>query len=186
MPRHFLVHFGEFSIDAADVKKGNNSPEVVVACRCVNVALFISNDLRRDVVLSIAIGKKDDLRIISFPGDTLRRVSPDERSVSFFLLKSMDVLGNIGLGTSKIMNNGIIAKRLSFPQFLEEWTPNHIFVSSTEPYSIIEYSGLDHEGMFVYDFNNELSNGLDQIIALPRPSSPERFILDVNMWFDRK
>lgn len=186
MPRHFLILFDEFPINAVDVKKGNNSREVIVACRCVNVALFISNDLRRDVILSIAIGKKDNLRIISFPGETLRRVSPDERSVSFFLLKSIDALENRGLGALKTLNNGIITRRQSLPQLLEELDQNLIYVASTEPYSATEYSELDHEGLFVYDFNSEFSNDFDKSIAVPRPSSPERFILDLNMWFDGK
>ncbi len=186
MPRHFLILFDEFPIIAADVKSGNNQPEVVIACRCVNAGLFISNDLRRDVILSIAFGNKDDIKIISFPGDALRRVSPDERSVSFFLLKAMDVLENLGLWTSKTMNNGIITRRMTLQQLLDELAPECIYIASAEPYSATAYPELDCEGLFVYDFSSELSNGFDQIIDLARPSAPERFVLDVNMWFDEK
>ena len=184
MFRQFIIFFDEFPINAADVKKGNNPREVIVACRCVNVALFISNNLRRDVMLSISIGKRDDLRTISFPGEILRRVSPDERSISFFLLKSMDILTNLGMGETKTLNNGIIVKKLSLEQMEEEWNLSQVYIASTEPYSRGVNSELDPEGIFVYDFNSELSINLDQSIALPRPSTPERFILDLNIWFD--
>ncbi|MHA1636473.1 MAG: hypothetical protein ACTSUO_08305 [Candidatus Thorarchaeota archaeon] len=186
MPRKFLILFDELPINAIDVKKGNNPPEVIVACRCVNVALFISNNLRRDVILSISIGKRNDLRLISFPGETLRRVSPDERSISFFLLKSIDVLTNLGMGENRTLNNGIVVRRLSLEQVEEEWNPSQVYIASTEPYSIGTNSELDSEGVFVYDFSSELSINPDQSIALPRPSTPERYILDVNRWFDEK
>ena len=186
MPRQFLIFFDKFPINAIHVKKGNNPPDVVIACRCVNVALFISNNLRRDVMLNIAIGKRDDLRLISFPGETLRRVSPDERSISFFLLKSMDALTNLGMGGIRTLNNGIIVRRRSLEQMKAEWNPSQVYIASLEPHSIGTDLELDSEGVFVYDFSSELSIGLEKTIDLPRPSTPERFILDLNRWFDEK
>ncbi len=186
MPRQFLVLFDEFPINVVDVKKGNNPREVIVACRCVNVALFISNSLRRDVMLSIAIGKRDDLRIITFPGDTLRRVSPDERSISFFLLKSMDILTSLGKGETRTLNNGIKVRNVSLEQMWEKWNQSLVYIASTEPYSTGIQSELNPEGVFVYDFDSDLSIDPDRYIALPRPSTPERFILDLNKWFDEK
>jgi tRNA pseudouridine-54 N-methylase len=61
--RRFLVMFDSFPIDKASVKSGQNSPEVVTACRCVNVGLFVSGDLRRDVIVSIAVGAVEDLKL---------------------------------------------------------------------------------------------------------------------------
>ncbi|MHA1575857.1 MAG: hypothetical protein ACTSU3_00710, partial [Candidatus Thorarchaeota archaeon] len=128
MPRHFLILFDEFPIDSIDVKRGDNKPEVVVASRCINVALFVSNNLRRNVQVSIAIGKLDDLRVISFPGESLRRVSPDERSISFFLLKSMNALSELDLGRSKTMDNGIIVHRRSYAELLKEWSSSTVYL----------------------------------------------------------
>ncbi|MHA1576687.1 MAG: hypothetical protein ACTSU3_04940 [Candidatus Thorarchaeota archaeon] len=186
MPRHFIIMFDEFSINSSDVKKGENNPEVIVASRCINVALFVSNNLRRDVQVSIAMGKHNDLRVISFPGESLRRVSPDERSISFFLLKAMNILSELELGRSKTMDNGIVVHRRSFADLLNQWNPSTVYRSALEPYSLQGYPNLDSDGLFVYSFRDSSAEEIDEISPLPRPSSPERFILDVNTLFDGK
>ena len=131
--RRFLVMFKEFPIDSSSVRSGQNSREVVVACRCVNVGLFVSGDLRRDVTVSLAIGENDDLRVISFPGETLRRVSPDERSVSFFLLKADKIARTIEPGEKHTMDNGIELIRSSLHELTEEWRSELIHVPSSNP-----------------------------------------------------
>ena len=131
--RRFLVKFEKFPIDRSSVKSGQNSPEVIIACRCVNVGLFISGDLRRDVIVSFAIGSDEDLRAVSFPGHSLRRVSPDERSISFFLLKAMEEMQNLELGESSIMDNGIELERSSLDGLVEFWGYGVIQVSSDNP-----------------------------------------------------
>ncbi len=186
MPRHFIILFDEFSINSSDVKKGNNNPDVVVASRCINVALFVSNNLRRDVQVSIAVGKHNDLRVISFPGESLRRVSPDERSISFFMLKAMDILSELELGRSKTMDNGIVVHRRSFADLLNEWNPSIVYQAILEPYSLQDYPTLESDSLFVYSLSDSFSEEIDQIRSLPHPSSPERFILDVNTQFDGK
>ena len=131
--RRFLVMFKEFPIDSSSVRSGQNSREVVVACRCVNVGLFVSGDLRRDVTVSLAIGEDDDLRVISFPGETLRRVSPDERSVSFFLLKANEIARILETGETRTMDNGIEVIRSSLHEMTELWGRELIHVPSSNP-----------------------------------------------------
>jgi len=115
--KHFLILFDEIPMDKASVKSGNNSPEVITAARCVNVGLFISGNLRRDVIVSLAKGTPDDLKIISFPGSSLKRVSPDERSISFFLLKAKSIVEELLMDSSEIMDNGIEVRRTSLIHF---------------------------------------------------------------------
>ena len=131
--RRFLVMFKGFSIDKASVKVGQNSPEVVTACRCINVGLFVSGDLRRDVTVSIAVGTEEDLRIVSFPGNSLKRVSPDERSISFFLLKAIEKAQDLELGRSFKMNNGIELVRTSLEELVELGGSSVIQVPSINP-----------------------------------------------------
>lgn len=131
--RRFLVKFEKFPIDRSSVKSGQNSPEVIIACRCVNVGLFISGDLRRDVIVSLAIGTEEDFRVVSFPGHSLRRVSPDERSISFFLLKAMEKMQNLELGESSLMDNGIELERSSLYKLVELWESGVIQVPSDNP-----------------------------------------------------
>jgi tRNA pseudouridine-54 N-methylase len=134
-------------IDKASVKSGQNAPEVVTVCRCVNIGLFVSGDLRRDVTVSFAIGPTDNLKVISFPGTSLRRVSPDERSVSFFLLKAVEKLENLEAGTSFTMDNGIELTRTSFEQLSETWGPDVIQVPSSGPERFILDANLSADRM---------------------------------------
>lgn len=129
----FLVIFKSIPIDRTSVKSGQNSPEVVIACRCVNVGLFVSGNLRRDVIISLAIGSEEDLRVVSFPGNSLKRVSPDERSISFFLLKAIEKAQDLELGKSFKMNNGIELVRASLDELLELWGSDIIQVPSDSP-----------------------------------------------------
>lgn len=131
--RRFLLRFNEFPIDKSSVKAGQNSPEVVTACRCVNVGLFLSSDLRRDVIVSFAIGPEEDLRVISFPGDNLKRVSPDERSISFFLLKASERVQSLEPGEQSTMDNGIELLRAPLKTLTETWGSEMVHVPPTHP-----------------------------------------------------
>lgn len=143
--RHFLVVFKEFPIDRTAVRSGQVSQEVVTACRCVNIGLFVSGDLRRDVTVSIAIGQADDMRVISFPGAKLRRVSPDERSISFFLLKAVEKMGSITSGDYFEMDNGIGLTRVSLDEFIRSSEQVLIQVPSFNPERFILDANLSSD-----------------------------------------
>ena len=131
--RHFLVIFKDLPIDRSSVKSGNNSSEVITACRCVNIGLFVSGDLRRDVTVSLGIGSENDLKVISFPGRSLRRVSPDERSISFFLLKAVEKVEGMEQGDRFIMDNGIELTCSSLSGLMESWKSEVILVPPSNP-----------------------------------------------------
>ncbi len=145
--RRFLVLFKEIPIDRSSVKSGLNSPEVVTACRCVNVGLFVSGDLRRNVIVSLAVGSEDDLKVVSFPGNSLRRVSPDERSISFFLLKAIEKGQDLEPEKSLTMDNGIELLRSSFAELVELWGPSLIQVPSSSPERFILDTNLSADRM---------------------------------------
>ena len=140
--RHFLVKLKNMPIDRASVKSGKNSPEVVTACRCVNVGLFVSGDLRRDVVVSFVIGETEDVTMISFPGDSLKRVSPDERSISFFLLKAIEKTKEMEQGMTFTMDNGIKLARTPLDGLIESWDSDVLQVPSTHPERFILDSNM--------------------------------------------
>ncbi len=131
--RRFLIRFEDMPIDKSSVKSGQISSEIVTACRCVNVGLFISGNLRRDVIVSLAIGPTEDLKVISFPGLSLKRVSPDERSISFFLLKAIEKTHNLDPERLFTMDNGIELIRSSFDELVELWGSEVIQVPSFKP-----------------------------------------------------
>ncbi|RDE12091.1 MAG: hypothetical protein C4K48_10425 [Candidatus Thorarchaeota archaeon] len=183
--RRFLVLFDDLPIDKASVKSGANSSEVVTACRCVNVGLFLSGNLRRDVIVSIATGPIDDLRVISFLGETLKRVSPDERSISFFLLKSLDMAMGLAQDSQKVMDNGIIVRREAFKHLITAYRPDNVFVAYRGSTPDSDSSYKLENALLVYDTGTCIDVASSKIMPgkyrkLPCPSHPERFILDVN------
>jgi tRNA pseudouridine-54 N-methylase len=193
--RRFLILFNDIPIDKMSVKSGHISAEVVTACRCVNVGLFVSGNLRRDVIVSIAKGSIDDMRIVSFSGDILKRVSPDERSISFFLLKSLNIAENLPHNSQQTLDNGIIVARESFTQFISKYAQDRVFItragSDFTPDSSIN---LD-DTILIYETRASIGlAGLEPKIleefkihsTLPYPLHPERFILDINSQIDSR
>ncbi|TFG97434.1 hypothetical protein E4H12_08625 [Candidatus Thorarchaeota archaeon] len=188
--RHFLILFDEFPIDMASVKSGNNSREVITATRCVNVSLFISGNLRRDVIVSLAKGYPHDLKIITFPGANLKRVSPDERSISFFLMKAISIAEEQGMDSLETMDNGIEVRRISLKNFLEFFSPMRIYLSTPGITSCSIEDAEYENSLVIYsigkqlDFVNEKATWIQE--KLPYYLHPERFILEINMIMDMK
>ena len=61
-----------------------------ILCRCVNAALFLSHDLRRDVrVYLILKGEPAPPLIIRFDGENVKYLSPDERSAASLIRKAL-------------------------------------------------------------------------------------------------
>ncbi|MFW9965804.1 MAG: hypothetical protein ACFFEA_01490 [Candidatus Thorarchaeota archaeon] len=182
--RRFLVLFDDFPIEEAQVKSGENTHQVIVASRCVNVALFLSGNLRRNVSISIAWGETSDLRVITFSGETLKRVSPDERSISFFLLKSKREVERLSVDKGKLMHNGIEVTRTDINSLLQKWSPSNVYASVKGP-DDSEPTDRGTSGVFIYGIGpHENPIMKKQFFALPRPPNPERFILDINLKSD--
>jgi len=187
--RHFLILFDDIPIDKASVKSGNNSPEVITAVRCVNVGLFISGNLRRDVVVSLAKGTPDDLKLVSFPGASLKRVSPDERSISFFLMKAISIVEGALMDSFKIMDNGIEVRRSTLKSFFESLTPARVYISNPEITSNTISDAEYDNSILIYTIGKQFDSfqidaKLTQV-QLPYFPNPEKFILDINMIVDR-
>jgi tRNA (pseudouridine54-N1)-methyltransferase len=63
-----------------------------VLCRCVNTSLFLSHDLRRDVDCYLVLcGEPAAPKTIRFSGNTVRSLSPDERSAGALIKKALDI-----------------------------------------------------------------------------------------------
>ena len=62
-----------------------------ILCRCVNAALFLSHDLRRDVrVFLIHKGGPSPPKLVRFEGSAVRYLSPDERSAASLIKKALE------------------------------------------------------------------------------------------------
>ena len=61
-----------------------------ILCRCVNSALFLSHDLRRDVRVYLVLKGGRQPRIVRFDGAAIRYLSPDERSAASLIKKALE------------------------------------------------------------------------------------------------
>lgn len=62
-----------------------------ILCRCVNSALFLSHDLRRDVRVYLVLkGEPAPTKLIRFEGSRVKYLSPDERSAASLIRKALE------------------------------------------------------------------------------------------------
>jgi tRNA (pseudouridine54-N1)-methyltransferase len=61
-----------------------------ILCRCVNAALFLSHDMRRDVRVYLVLKGDASPRLVRFDGTTVRYLSPDERSAASLIKKTLE------------------------------------------------------------------------------------------------
>jgi tRNA (pseudouridine54-N1)-methyltransferase len=63
-----------------------------VLCRCVNASLFLSHDLRRNVECYLVLcGEPAGPKTVKFAGDSVRSLSPDERSAGALIKKVLAI-----------------------------------------------------------------------------------------------
>ncbi len=187
--RHFVVVFDSLPIDRHQVKSGENSPEIITGCRCVNVGLFLSNDMRRDTEVTLAIVEEEVCRAITFPGKDLRRVSPDERSISFFILKASELLDSLEEGEQKKLDNGIQITKSSIIELIQTWDNHQIYRADSRVQDSLNELNDKTEGVFIFELRQGmLDESMKNIpsINVQKPSTPERFILDINYQLDSK
>lgn len=61
-----------------------------ILCRCVNAALFLSHDLRRDVCVYLILKGGTQPKLIRFEGSEVKYLSPDERSAASLIKKALE------------------------------------------------------------------------------------------------
>ncbi len=180
--RRFELIIDELPITRAGVRSGKNSDEVVMVARCVNLALFLSHTLRRNVTFEVVIAGDDEYRSISFPGTGLKRVSPDERSIAHFLLKAVNNLDTMAQ-SKKTLSNGIVLRRGRAHQLMDGWQMGRVFLAGPTG----DWQRVQPDGTYIYDMTNTgvIESLLEQGHEIvPMPPRPERFILEVNSYID--
>ena len=85
---HHAATSGAFSLN--DLPGGAGRLDVL--CRCVNSALFLSHDLRRDVECALVLlGEPDPPKTVVFVGSEVRSLHPDERSCGSMIKKALSI-----------------------------------------------------------------------------------------------
>jgi len=123
---HLARTNGDFSLNDLPGSAGRMD----VLCRCVNAALFLSHDLRRDVECTLLLcGPPDPPKIVHFSGDAVRYLSPDERSAGSLIKKALA----IPCGTEfRESTPGVYVRRGDFADILR-----------SRPWAVLDESGAD-------------------------------------------
>ncbi len=153
----------------------------------MNAGLFVSKDIRRDVEVVVLYGLADDLTGIVFPGDGLRRVSPDERSISFFLKKASERAVDVDHGRTRRLDNGIIVIHSDIDTLAQEWSRSGLYV--VVPRSDSSGMGITRfHGTFVVGVSGTIFEALvnhQEAQRIVGNHSPERWIVEINWRADR-
>jgi tRNA (pseudouridine54-N1)-methyltransferase len=92
-----------------------------LVCRCISNALFISEAIRKDVIIHVILGGPDrPPRLITFDGSTLRNVSPDERNIASHIRIALERGMNLKLNESINVSPGIKIAKRSFENLVKE------------------------------------------------------------------
>src|SRR3989338_8018091 len=104
-----------------DINNLPKSGRLDLVCRTVSNALWIANDLRRDAVIHAELnGPRLPPKIISFYGETLKGVEPDERSIAFCIKNALRHGMRLGLNESIEVSPGITVAKKAFETLLKE------------------------------------------------------------------
>ncbi|MEM5773035.1 MAG: tRNA (pseudouridine(54)-N(1))-methyltransferase TrmY [Candidatus Aenigmatarchaeota archaeon] len=97
------------------------SGRIDLVCRCISNAFFISEAIRKDVCFHAVLeGPKDPPKLVSFFGDELKRVTPDERNIGAWINKALNVGLGLKKGEEKRVADGIIVAKKSFEELIRE------------------------------------------------------------------
>jgi tRNA (pseudouridine54-N1)-methyltransferase len=117
-----------------------SSGRLDIIARCINAAFWLSGNIRRDVTFhTILHGEPYQPVYITLKGAKLRKVSPDERSISLFLKKALERMEE-----KEQTSPGIYVKRKSFEELVRENEDKHLYLLDEVGTSIddIEFNGV--------------------------------------------
>ncbi|HLD10593.1 MAG TPA: tRNA (pseudouridine(54)-N(1))-methyltransferase TrmY [Candidatus Nanoarchaeia archaeon] len=92
-----------------------------LVCRCISNALFVSNNVRRDVIIHIVLeGSGDPPRTVSFFGETIKKLGLDEKSIAIILKNALNVGKGLKLSEEKNVQEGVKIAKKSFEALIKE------------------------------------------------------------------
>jgi tRNA (pseudouridine54-N1)-methyltransferase len=135
-----------------------------VLCRCVNSALFLSHDIRRDTECYLILcGEPSAPKTIRFSGTAVRFLSPDERSAAALIKKALE----LPVGTEfREAVPGIYVRKGGIERLMGEY----VFAVPDENGSDIRSAVTLPEAFILSDHQNFTDDELSLIRHCPRYS----------------
>ncbi len=138
--RHFYVKsHGVTEPEKINLKDlPGSSGRLDVVARCINAAFWLSGNIRRNVVFHTVLHGGGQPVYIRVEGERLRKVSPDERSISLFLKKALERMDRM-----EETSPGIFAYHKSFEEVVEENADKEFYLldESGTPVDEVEFKG---------------------------------------------
>lgn len=98
-----------------------------LVCRFISNALWISNDLRRDTIVYVALsGPNSPPKVITFNGRELKGLEPDERSIGKAIQSALQSGLNLELGQSLEVSPGITVTKKAVETLIKEKSDKQI------------------------------------------------------------
>lgn len=92
-----------------------------LVCRCVSNAFFISEAIRKDVIFrAILEGPKRPPKLVTFLGQELKNVRPDEKSIAKLINKALKFGMYVGKNEEIKVSDGVFVAKKSFEELLRE------------------------------------------------------------------
>ena len=166
-----------------------SSGRLDVVARCINAAFWLSGDIRRNVVFHTVLHGGEQPVYIRIEGERLRKVSPDERSISLFLKKALE-----RMGSREETSPGIFASSRSFREVVEENKDKEFYLLDEEGESIedMKFEGIpffflgDNRDLTDEEKNFLLERGARKVSLGSISYLSSHCIAVVNWWLDRK
>lgn len=148
---HTATTSGEFSLN--DLSGATGRLDVLL--RCVNSALFLSHEMRRDTEISLLLlGPPNAPKTIAFKGSELKYMNPDERSTAALV---KEALKQPIFGKSVRASPGIYVSRKTFSGLLSDAAKDSKIVALKEDGAGIRAAALALPLTFVLSDNRDFA-----------------------------
>ncbi len=140
-----------------------------ILCRCVNAALFLSHDLRRDVRMYLVLKGGSQPKLICFDSSKVRYLSPDERSAASLIKKALEKNAQDFWTES---TPGVSIRKGDFAELLAEMNTPYLNTGMAKKITYLCEDGKDIRGkkfdtdnfLFVLGDHEGLTNDEEKII----------------------
>ena len=122
-----------------------------LVCRAISNALYISNDLRRDTVIHVAMsGPNDPPKLISFYGETLKGIEPDERAIAWAIQEALKKGKDLKLDEEKEVSPGIKIAKKSFERLVKEKSKDYQLIYLHKKGEDIRKTEFEENVLFIF------------------------------------
>jgi len=133
-------------------------------CRTISNTLWISNELRRDSAIHVSMnGPKASPKIISFCGETLKGLDPDERSIAKAIKIALKEGLNLKLNEEKEVSSGIKVSKKAFETLIKEKTGSQLIYLHPKGEDLRDFK-FDQNNVFILGDNIGLPRKTEKLL----------------------